>query len=83
MTFFTENNNITLGKNFNKNCCVIFQSPMHNWKAVADINQGFFHKEHLVVTTPKFKETELSQNVPVQIIIKSGGKILNNILLKS
>lgn len=64
---------LTIGKNFNKNCTVIFQSPVYNWKAVAEINQGFFHKEHLVVSTPKFKETELTDNVPVQIRIKSGG----------
>jgi nuclear factor of activated T-cells 5 len=66
---------IVIGKNFNKNCSIIFQSLSHNWKSVAEINQGFFHKEHLVVSTPKFKETELTEDVHIQVMIKSGEKV--------
>ena len=49
------------------------------WSAVAEINPGFLNKEHLIIFAPKFKYTNLNQDVPVQVLIKSGGKFSKNI----
>jgi hypothetical protein len=56
---------------------VIFQCPQYDWSAVAHINQGYFNKEHLVILTPKFKESDLTQDVQCQVLVKSGGKQKN------
>ena len=65
-----------LGKNFNKNCQIIFKSVECDWQGDATIHTSFFHKEHLVISTPKLHDTEIYADFPVKVHIQSQGKIL-------
>ena len=64
-----------LGKNFNKNCQIIFKSVECDWQGDATIHTSFFHKEHLVISTPKLHDTEIYADFPVKVHIQSQGKI--------
>ena len=64
---------IFLGKNFNKNCQIIFKSVECDWQGDATIHTSFFHKEHLVISTPKLHETEIYADFPVKVHIQSQG----------
>jgi nuclear factor of activated T-cells 5 len=64
-----------IGKNFNKNCQIIFKSVECDWQGDATIHTSFFHKEHLVISTPKLHDTEIYADFPVKVHIQSQGKI--------
>lgn len=63
-----------IGKNFNKNCQIIFKSVDCDWQGDATIHTSFFHKEHLVISTPKLHDTEIYADFPVKVYIQSQGK---------
>lgn len=72
-----------LGKNFNKNCQIIFKSVECDWQGDATIHTSFFHKEHLVISTPKLHDTEIYADFPVKVHIQSQGNIKNVIFKNS
>ena len=72
-----------LGKNFNKNCQIIFKSVECDWQGDATIHTSFFHKEHLVISTPKLHDTEIYADFPVKVHIQSQGNIKKIVILKN
>lgn len=66
---------ILIGKNLNKNCEILFSAE--SWTAAARANSEFpSSKDHLVVWTPRYVDTQIQYDVQVEVRIKHGGKLL-------
>ncbi|CBY10562.1 unnamed protein product [Oikopleura dioica] len=66
---------ILIGKNLNKNCEILFSAE--NWTAAARANSEFpSSKDHLVVWTPRYIDSQIQYDVQVEVRIKHGGKLL-------
>lgn len=72
---------ILIGKNLNRNSDVIFYTD--TWRASARINTDFpTSRDHLVVWTPKYYDTQIQQDVEVEVRIKQGDKYFEPFMKK-